>query len=320
MKKILFIKTNPIDTPSLRLEREEKKIREVLSKSDSKTQFGLETRGAVTKEDLLSYILNVSPNLLHISGHGGEDDALFFEDSEGYKEEISISKFTELLGNFKDHLHCIFLNACHSLANVENLDNEIPYIIGMKKEIPDDVAISFSRSFYSAYFNGRDVVDSFKIALDMISLTSFDDELIPQLIENDSQNIKQKDAANIGEENPYSKNIILVSAEEIQLAKKYRMKKRRLYRTSLIAGVATTLAIVAYLFLSGNNSIYYLVGSIIPAVLGALPAINMNKHSEGIFLLNSFERKRNRILKALSIVSPDDIDKLNEEFYRIVSI
>ncbi|MBL4605470.1 MAG: hypothetical protein JKY02_07390 [Flavobacteriaceae bacterium] len=320
MKKILFIKTNPIDTPSLRLEREEKNIREVLSRSDSKTEFGLETRGAVTKEDLLTYILGISPNLLHISGHGGKDDALFFEDNEGYKEEISISKFTGLLGNFKEHLHCIFLNACHSLSNVESLENEIPYIIGMKKEIPDDVAISFSKSFYAAYFNGRNIVDSFKIALDMISLTSFDDELIPQLIENNPQNNAQKDSINDEKENPENKNIILVSAEEIQLAKKYRMKKRKGYKTSLITGVAITLGIIAYLLISGNNSTNNIVGSLIPAVLGALPAINMGKHSEGIYLLNSFERKRNRILKALSIISPDDIDKLNDEFYRIISI
>lgn len=324
MQKVLFIKTNPIDTVSLRLETEEKKIREALERSSARDHFIFETRGAVTKQNLLQYLLSVQPNVLHISGHG-EDSALFFEDNEGYTEEIPIDKFSGFLSNFKDHIHCVFLNSCHSLSSVSDFNDDIPYIIGMKKEIPDDVAISFSSSFYASLFSGRPVLDSFKIALDMISLTSFDDELIPQIVENNSSEIakaipvdKEKELA--AEKNPTNQNITLVSEEDIKMMKISFDKDKKLLRTIMGFAIALSICILGYTFLNGDPSKEFIIGGLIPGLLAYLPVIRVGKKNQSLRLLQIFEQKRNRIIKALSVVSKDEIDKLNDEFYRIVSI
>ena len=63
MKKILFIKANPIDTADLRLENEENSIREVLERCEHRNNFVFETRGAVTTKALLNYLLSLSPNI-----------------------------------------------------------------------------------------------------------------------------------------------------------------------------------------------------------------------------------------------------------------
>jgi hypothetical protein len=317
MEKVLFIKTNPIDTVSLRLETEEKKIREVLERSSARDNFQFETRGAVTKQNLLQYLLSVQPQVLHISGHGSEDSALFFEDNEGYKEEIPIDKFSSFLSNFKEHIHCVFLNSCHSLSNVSDFNDDIPYIIGMKKEIPDDVAISFSSSFYASYFNGRPVMDSFKIALDMISLTSFDDELIPQIVENKAQVTNETSQAPTQEADEH---VTLVSDADIQLMKTSMKKEKQLLRSIMMFAISLSVLIISYALFNSDPSEEYLIGGLIPGFLSYLPIIKVGKKNQSLQLLNVFEHKRNRILKALSVISDDEIDKLNEEFYRIVSI
>ena len=322
MHKVLFIKTNPIDTVSLRLETEEKKIREVLERSRSRDDFRFETRGAVTKQNLLQYLLSVQPHVLHISGHGSEDSALFFEDNEGYKEEIPIDKFSSFLSNFKEHIHCVFLNSCHSLSNVNDFNDDIPYIIGMKKEIPDDVAISFSSSFYASYFNGRPVMDSFKIALDMISLTSFDDELIPQIVENAPQS-SEEDTSQIKSEdlkNNDNEHVTLVSDADIQLMKTSLRKDKKLLHGIMAFAILVSILILRYSLQGEVPNKEYIIGGMIPAVLAYLPVVRVGKKNQTIRLLQVFEQKRNRILKALSVISSDEIDKLNEEFYRIVSI
>ena len=319
MQKVLFIKTNPIDTVSLRLETEEKKIREVLERSSSRDDFRFETRGAVTKQNLLQYLLSVQPNVLHISGHGSEDSALFFEDNEGYKEEIPIDKFSSFLSNFKEHIHCVFLNSCHSLSNVSDFNDDIPYIIGMKQEIPDDVAISFSSSFYASYFNGRPVMDSFKIALDMISLTSFDDELIPQIVENVASESETSGQTQTSQNNQ-EEHVTLVSEEDIEMMKTSMTKEKKLLRGIMIFPISLSVAILGYAMLNSEPSEEYFIGGLIPGFLSYVPIIRVGKKNQTIRLLQVFEHKRNRILKALSVISEDEIDKLNEEFYRIVSI
>ena len=197
----------------------------------------------------------------------------------------------------------------------------------MKKEIPDDVAISFSSSFYASLFSGRPVLDSFKIALDMISLTSFDDELIPQIVENNSSEIAKAiptdyDDKTPKESNGINQNITLVSEEDIEMMKMSFNKDKKLLRGLMAFSIMLSVLILGYTFFQSDDepSKEFIIGGLIPGMLAYLPVIRVGKKNQSLRLLQIFQQKRNRIIKALSVVSKDEIDKLNEEFYRIVSI
>ncbi|UOB18406.1 hypothetical protein [Abyssalbus ytuae] len=314
MQKILFIKVNPVDTANLRLEKEENSIRNALEKSVKRAEFELVSRGAVTTEDLLQYLVTIKPNILHISGHGDEQNNLFFEDHEGFKEEIPISKFSLLLDNFMDHIHCVFFNACHSLSKIDNLSNQLPYIIGMRKEIADDIAINFSQAFYTAYFNGKNIHESFTIALNIISLKNFNDELIPRLLEN----------TNHGEtELTRKQNFLeqkLVSDEEVEMAKNQKKRKMKFYYR-LAAGTFILAAIFATaLFFLNQNMLVTLLGGVFPGILGSLPFVEIKKGKNSLDLINLFDLKRKRLMKAISYLTKEEVDKLNEEFYNILTM
>lgn len=319
MKRILFIKANPIDTADLRLENEENCIREALERSSDRENFVFETRGAVTVDALLNYLLTLKPNILHISGHGSSDEMLFIEGEDGYKEEISISKLTNFLTNFLDHMECLFLNACHSLKDIDNLSEEIPYIIGMRQEIPNDTAIDFSTSFYNSYFNGRSVKDSYKVALDRISLRNFDDELIPRFIDNKVVKIVDP-SENTDESGPVSDlENKLVSLEEIELVKEQNRKKLKFYKALIGVCAIGTIGIATGTYFFFGHEILTTLGGFIPGTTITLPIVEINKNKKRIDLLNLFELKRKRMVKALSNLTESDVENINYEFEKIIT-
>lgn len=326
MEKILFIKANPIDSENLRLEQEEKRIREALSRSQSQKKFDFQTRGAVTKENLLDYLFEIKPNILHISGHGDSENSLFLEDKEGYKEEISIEKFSKFLGNFLDHINCVFLNACHSLAEINGLNKDIPNLIGMRKEIGDQVAIDFSSSFYTSLFNGKSVKESFKIALDIISLTSFDDELIPKLIESPkAQKIQEetKETAIVDKRPSNPSGEIekkLVSNEEIEMVKRQKEKKVRFYKMVILFAFIIAITSSAALYMLNESLFATVISAVLPAALGLLPIVEIRKGTKSIELMDLYKLKRKRLLTAISNITPEDIKNFNDEFYLRITL
>lgn len=310
MKTLLFIKANPIDTADLRLEKEENNIRDALQKSVQRDGFDVTARGAVTTDYLLEYLVNVKPNILHIAGHGGSNDSLFLEDTNGIKDEISISRFSNLLENFLDHLDCVFLNSCHSLSGINDLSDQIPFIIGMNKEIEDEVAINFSTAFYTALFNGRSTPDSFAIALDMISLKAIDSAQIPKLIDNSKipEDLVEGDEKN------------LVSEEEILMARKQNKNKVKFYNSLMIALVVVGVAAVILLLTFEQGVLAALGGIGFPFGLIRLPFQEAKTYKECVDLIDLFELKRKRQLAAYSSLSDEQIKDLNKEFVRIISI
>lgn len=303
---------------------EENAIRDVLGSSSDKHKFDFESRGAVTKDLLIDHLLKIKPNILHISGHGNTDEQLLLEDIEGYKEEVSIQKISNMLSGFSDHIQCVFLNTCHSLAGIDNFNKNIAYVIGMDTEIPDDVAISFSRNFYNALFNGRTIKDSFKIALSRIALTDQGDEHIPKLIVNKEaivQAVKEAEAAQVNNGNDQNLLINTIISEEEIAAAKYSYKRSISFHYKIIFGaLAISLGLFAFLYFNGNNDLVSSLIGLIPSALGSYPFMEIQKRKNRITLIRVFELKRKRLLNALSQLSPMERKELNDEFKRLIII
>lgn len=309
VKKLLFLKSNPVDTKDLRLENEEKKVISAWEGSKNRNEFMVIPRGAVTKEELTNHLHEHQPMILHISGHGSSDKNLFLEDSEGYKEEIPFKKFLGLIENFNE-VKCLFLNTCHSLNTDDKVKTKIPYVIGMKDKVPNSYAIKFSTEFYKAIFGGQDVHNSFSTALDYMDLSPHPIDQIPKLIAG----------SGTGEELTLTRtgNLFLVSEEEISKAKSIQKTiKKWFVRAGMVAlGMGIALLVLAF-SLEGSNLLLQLSPIFAPLILGTYPAVEIVRRTERISILELFELKLLRFKKAISKLSMEDIEKLNEEFFLI---
>ena len=80
---VLFLASNPVDIPSLRLDAESRAIHEMIRKSDYRDNIRFETRWAVRTSDILQAINEVNPDVIHFSGHGSSGGDLAFENANG---------------------------------------------------------------------------------------------------------------------------------------------------------------------------------------------------------------------------------------------
>lgn len=166
--RILFIGVNPKDVPQLRLQEEINIIKDILERDPE--HFQLRVRDAANKQSMINYLQAFEPDILHISGHGNDDQTLVFEDSQGYSEHIYINQLGDLLDNFDSHLKCVILSACYSLNEIEKFSEKIPYVVGMNTKIPNSMAKEFTQTFYGTLINTNDIERSFLVAKDTINL------------------------------------------------------------------------------------------------------------------------------------------------------
>ncbi len=256
MKTILFIKINPIGTINLRLDEEEKALREVLYVSAHRDEFAFESRGAVTTNDLHQYLEQIKPTILHISGHGNKEGVLFFHDSEGHKKEVPVLKFYGFLKNFDTHLESVFLNACFSMSGIETITTPKFHVIGMKDEVPNDTALSFARAFYTSHCNGKPVKESFETAKGVVGMDGFQEELIPKFIKSTKEPTETVETTK-NTETPVEattpvepvEEVSLVPLQSILLIKKNRTKDIRFYYTIIAILIVTSIVLVGTPFL-----------------------------------------------------------------------
>ncbi|MGD1853683.1 MAG: CHAT domain-containing protein [Leptolyngbyaceae cyanobacterium] len=179
---ILFIAANPKDTGRLRLDQELRDISEGLQRSQKREQFNLEQRLAVRPHDIQRAVLDVDPQIIHFSGHGGGDQGLIFEDNLGNSKLIDGDALAGLLKLFADKIACVVLNGCYSAVQAKAIACHIPYVIGMNQAIDDRAAIAFAVGFYDALGAGRDIEFAYKLGCAALGLEGIAEDLTPVLL------------------------------------------------------------------------------------------------------------------------------------------
>ena len=148
--KVLLVFANPSDTSHLRLQAEERVIREAIQLAKARDTVELTTLSAATVDDLRRKLLSEEYQIVHFSGHGAPG-SLIFETSEGGIVESPLEALASLFKHYPA-TQCVVLNACYSLAQLVPI---APFTIGMEKPIDDQAAIEFARGFYDAVVVGK---------------------------------------------------------------------------------------------------------------------------------------------------------------------
>lgn len=170
-RRILLFEANPQGTQNLKLNSEIKTINEVLDSASKRDDFDFKERLATTYEDLQKYLLRENPHILHFCGHGNGEQGLCLLDERGHpfllQTEVLVN-LVKILVEQNQTLECVLLNACHSDIQAKALSQYVNYAVGMCGFIPDDVAITFSRSFYTSLGEGCPIEYAYKHGINTI--------------------------------------------------------------------------------------------------------------------------------------------------------
>jgi len=167
LKTVLLLAANPRKTRPLRLQEEEREIKERLRFAG----FGKEpikSIGATRWIDVLQAMTDFDPQLVHFSGHGAGRGGLVFEDVLGQEKLVTSEALANLFKLFSKQVECVVLNACHTKVQAEEIAQHIQYVIGTTQKIDDKAAIEFSRGFYTGWGARKPVEFSYQLGLNAI--------------------------------------------------------------------------------------------------------------------------------------------------------
>lgn len=160
-KKPIFLFSFANDrSKSLRLEEEERQLRNILQAAHDQEQIEFISLGNTSLDDIYrSY--NRFHNriaLFHYSGHS--DESLLYLADKGARAE----NLAKVIGIQKS-LALVFLNGCSNRQQVEELfTNGVKVVIATSAPIEDNKALIFSKMFYQALVGGKNIKESFDTA------------------------------------------------------------------------------------------------------------------------------------------------------------
>ncbi|MEI9751079.1 CHAT domain-containing protein [Moellerella wisconsensis] len=182
---VLFLASNPKDQGQLRLDEEVRSIKEMITKSRHRDSVNLESCWAVRPGDILQYINEYTPTIVHFSGHGSSNDELVLMDNNSNTKLVSMESIVQAMSVGNDNLRLVFFNTCHSKNQAHKVTEYIECAIGMNDSITDDAARIFSAQFYSSLGFGLSVEVAFNQAKAALMLEGISEENTPTLFVKD---------------------------------------------------------------------------------------------------------------------------------------
>ncbi|MCC5668906.1 CHAT domain-containing protein [Nostoc sp. CHAB 5784] len=180
LKSILLLAANPKGTVSLRLQEEEREIKERLRLAGY-GKVPINSTGATRTRDIQQAMLDFKPQIVHFTGHGTGKDGLAFEDGMGQLKLVDSEALANLFKLFSKRVECVVLNACYSQFQAEAIAQHIDYVIGMSQEIGDRAAIEFAVGFYTALGAGETIEFAYELGCNAIQLEGIPEHLTPVL-------------------------------------------------------------------------------------------------------------------------------------------
>lgn len=195
--RVLYLTSNPQATETtvthpdgtevtegvwLRVDREVRLVKEALRGSKYRDQIVVEHLPAATTKDVLDGLNDHRPHVVHFSGHGGFGGLLMDNergDEDGQHLDFAI--LARMLSATTTPPTLLVLNACDTLAGVDQLLPAVPVVIAMSDTIPDLAAMTFASQFYGAIAAAQSISAALEQAKTIMSLGVLEDAELPQV-------------------------------------------------------------------------------------------------------------------------------------------
>lgn len=184
--KILFLASNPVQTPLLRLDEEIHSINEKIRASEYRDWLELKSFWAVRPDDLLQLLNEQKPIIVHFSGHGSDVGEIILMDNYHQPKPVNPAALKMLFTSLKHNIRVVVLNACFSKLQAMAIAEVVDCVIGMNTKIGDKAAIVFAASFYRAIGFGCSIQEAFEQGKTALLLENISEESTPELLTQSS--------------------------------------------------------------------------------------------------------------------------------------
>lgn len=185
---VLFMASNPLNAPQLRLDEEARAIQEMIRKSEHRDSVSFKTRWATRPLDIMQSINEENPTVIHFSGHGSEQDEIVFQDNQGKAKFVSKEAIVQTMMSESDNIKLVFFNTCFSYGQAQAVVEHVDAAIGMTTTIGDEAARVFAAQFYSAIGFGHSVKKAFQQGKAALMLEGIPEKDTPELYVKDGLN------------------------------------------------------------------------------------------------------------------------------------
>lgn len=167
---VLLITAEPDGEKPLNIGREIRQIQEQVRSSEMRDSIHFEYRPATRVTDLLQHLNEVSPDVLHFSGHGANAGIAL----HGAREKVQLLSNDDLDGLLKlapRALKLVVFNSCNSAEQARVAVRHATAAIGMEQSVGDETARVFAGQLYNSLGFGRSLGLAFDQANFQVQLT-----------------------------------------------------------------------------------------------------------------------------------------------------
>lgn len=184
--RILVVGANPLDLPPLEVYEEAAKIEKALFNLRKQGLINTEllsgVEGPITRKRLHEKISSWNPHILHIVGHGPQEEVLsssgvYLENEDKAKDFYPVDALQGALQLWGQNVRIVVLSACNTALAARQLASKGIPAIGMGASILGSAAVSFSHGFYEALITyALPMDDAVNRARSMVRLDQQEDE------------------------------------------------------------------------------------------------------------------------------------------------
>jgi hypothetical protein len=165
--RLLMLSANPsfsmTETLSrLRVDIEARDVEEKINSAALGDSFDVVSKTAVRAGDLITYLLEHKPEILHLSAHGTKD-GIVLDSTSGEADIMPAETLASIVAQMTEHLRLVVLTACSSLDVARKVGQHVEFVVAMGHEVIDTEAIKFSTTFYNALAYGKNLATAFEL-------------------------------------------------------------------------------------------------------------------------------------------------------------
>ena len=180
--RIVVFAANPLDGRRLALDDEIREITAKLRASRHRDAFEMVPCLATRADDLLQYLNEYTPGVVHFSGHGSRAGGIVLASDRSREHVVAAPALGALFRTMRGDVRIVVLNACHSAVQAAAIGEHVDYVVGMRSSIRDDAAAVFAAAFYRALGFDRTVAEAFDQAKTALLLAGIPEDEIPDLL------------------------------------------------------------------------------------------------------------------------------------------
>jgi hypothetical protein len=185
--RVAFLLASPAGAGAINVGMDFREAEDAVRASAGRDKLELRAFPAAHVGTLLDALNEYRPDVVHFSGHGGEEAVLFdgadVRNVGGVALDFGVAR--KMLAATDSAPKLLVLAACQTVSGADIFLDTVPIVIAMSHNISDWAAAYFSRRFYAALVSGQSILNAFNQAKAYLEAERLPDAVLPTLLNRD---------------------------------------------------------------------------------------------------------------------------------------